>query len=218
MLHPRKAENGTIIEVTFFDALVHFLSIGWKVLFAICPPPQILGGWACFVIAIVFIGCVTYVVGETATLLGCVLGIKKATTAITFVAIGTSLPDSFVSKIAATKSNVADEAIGNITGSNCVNVFVGMGLPWVIASSYYYNKGDGSKYTVPAPGLKLSVIMYLACSGAGFLIFIFRRITVGGELGGSFAGRFISALFFFVLWLVYVIIAILGFNGTINMD
>ena len=51
-------------------------------------------------------------------------------TAITFVALGTSLPDTFASKAAAVNEPTADNSIGNITGSNSVNVFLGLGLPW----------------------------------------------------------------------------------------
>ena len=50
---------------------------------------------------------------------------------------GTSLPDTLASRIAAVEDADADAAIGNITGSNCVNVFLGLGLPWVICSVYY---------------------------------------------------------------------------------
>lgn len=134
MLHPTKAENGEIEDVSCGDAIMHFLSIGWKVLFAVLvPPPQLLGGYACLVLALVCIGFVTYIVAETATVFGCVVGLKSGLTAITFVAIGTSLPDTFASKTAAQNSRYADEAVGNITGSNCVNVFLGCGLPWLIA-------------------------------------------------------------------------------------
>lgn len=101
MLHPMKGDNGEIIEVTKLDALMHFLAIGWKVLFSACPPPHYLGGWACFITALIFIGAVTAIVGEIATLMGCVFGLKLGLTAITFVAIGTSLPDTFASKKAA---------------------------------------------------------------------------------------------------------------------
>jgi solute carrier family 8 (sodium/calcium exchanger) len=134
MLHPTKSETGEIIDVSKFDAVFHFLAIGWKVLFSACPPPHYLGGWACFLTALCMIGGVTAIVGEIATLMGCVFGLKTGLTAITFVAIGTSLPDTFASKKAAQESRYADEAIGNVTGSNCVNVFLGLGLPWVIAS------------------------------------------------------------------------------------
>jgi len=40
---------------------------------------------------------------------------------------------------AARTSDYADAAIGNITGSNSVNVFLGLGLPWVIAAQYAWN-------------------------------------------------------------------------------
>ena len=51
--------------------------------------------------------------------------------------MGTSLPDTFASMIAAQKELTADNAIGNVTGSNSVNVFLGLGLPWVFASIYW---------------------------------------------------------------------------------
>ncbi|MPC16058.1 Sodium/calcium exchanger 2 [Portunus trituberculatus] len=54
--------------------------------------------------------------------------------AITFVALGTSLPDTFASKAAAVQEKYADNAVGNVTGSNSVNVFLGLGLPWLIAA------------------------------------------------------------------------------------
>ena len=58
-------------------------------------------------------------------------------TAITFVALGTSLPDLFASKQAAQSEKTADNSIGNVTGSNSVNVFLGLGLPWTIAAIYW---------------------------------------------------------------------------------
>ena len=57
-----------------------------------------MGGWACFVVSLAFIGGVTAVVAEIAGLMGCVIGMKPGVTAITFVALGTSLPDTFASR------------------------------------------------------------------------------------------------------------------------
>ena len=56
--------------------------------------------------------------------------------------MGTSLPDTFASKIAAENEKTADNAIGNVTGSNSVNVFLGLGLPWVLAAIYWQLKVD----------------------------------------------------------------------------
>lgn len=75
--------------------------IGWKVLFALVPPSGLWGGGPCFFASLTFIGIVTFVVGEVATVLGCVLNIKESVAAITIVALGTSLPDTFASKTAA---------------------------------------------------------------------------------------------------------------------
>lgn len=133
MLHPTKNEEGEIEDIDFVDAFLHFATIGWKLLFALIPPPHMAGGWGCFIVSLAFIGFVTYVVGEFANLFGCVLNIKPAVTAITFVALGTSLPDTFASMAAASADKYADSAIGNVTGSNSVNVFLGLGLPWVLA-------------------------------------------------------------------------------------
>jgi len=123
-------------DVTIGEAINHFVVIGWKYFFAIVPPKNWGGGWPAFIIALSMIGLITLVVSECATILGCVIGLPGSVTAITFVAIGTSLPDTFASMTAARNSEYADSAIGNVTGSNCVNVFLGLGLPWVISSHY----------------------------------------------------------------------------------
>ena len=124
------------MDVTLYEALVHFTCIGWKVVFTVIPPAKMAGGWACFIVALAMIGVVTLIVAEAATVLGCVAGIPGSITAITLVAMGTSLPDTFASMTAAKTSEFADSAIGNVTGSNCVNVFLGLGMPWVIATHY----------------------------------------------------------------------------------
>jgi len=67
-------------------------------------------------------------------------------TAITFVALGTSLPDAFASKTAAVNDDNADASVGNVTGSNAVNVFLGLGLPWLIASIYWEVMGPNDKW------------------------------------------------------------------------
>jgi solute carrier family 8 (sodium/calcium exchanger) len=82
----------------------------------------------------------TAIVGDLAAIFGCLIGLKDEVTAITFVALGTSLPDTFASRTAAKMEKYADNAIGNVTGSNSVNVFLGLGLPWLIAAIYWAAK------------------------------------------------------------------------------
>ena len=155
------------------EGLLHFACIGWKVLFALVPPAKMGGGIPAFCIALAFIGMVTAVVGEVATVLGCVIGLKPSVAAITLVAIGTSLPDTFASMVAAQTSKYADSAVGNVTGSNSVNVFLGLGLPWVIAATW--SKNNDMIYLVPAGDLAFSVALFLMTSTCCFIILIVRR-------------------------------------------
>ena len=55
-----------------------------QVLFACVPPAHIAGGWLCFTVALMAIAIVTAVIGDMATVLGLLLGIKDSVTAITF--------------------------------------------------------------------------------------------------------------------------------------
>merc|ERR1711950_28955 len=108
------------------------------------------------------IGLLTAIVGDLAGIFGCLVGLKDSVTAITFVALGTSLPDTFASKAAATAERTADNAIGNVTGSNSVNVFLGLGLPWLIAAIYHFSSEDG--FEVKAGALTFSVTIYIICA------------------------------------------------------
>mmetsp|Transcript_16853 Transcript_16853/g.23275 ORF Transcript_16853/g.23275 Transcript_16853/m.23275 type:complete len:617 (+) Transcript_16853:1233-3083(+) len=190
--------------------IMHYLCITWKLLFAMVPPPEMKGGWPTFCISLAFIGMVTAIVGEVAALLGCALGIVDSVTAISFVALGTSLPDTFASRQATVEADNADAAIGNVTGSNSVNVFLGLGLPWMIASVYYKIKGE--KYEVIAGDLAFSVTVYTICAIACMSTLFLRRMPMfgGGELGGGTFGKRLTATFFLSMWVAYIVISALN--------
>merc|ERR1712088_810855 len=118
------------------DYIMHFLTLFWKVLFAFVPPAGIANGYPCFVISIVFIGLCTAVIGDVAGHLGCFIFLRDSVNAIAFVALGTSVPDTFASKTAAIEDETADASVGNVTGSNAVNVFLGIGIAWTMAAIY----------------------------------------------------------------------------------
>lgn len=52
------------------------------------------------------------------------------------------ISDTFASKVAAVHDKHADASVGNVTGSNAVNVFLGIGVAWSIAAVYHYFKGE----------------------------------------------------------------------------
>jgi len=196
-------DDGNEVEPDAAAMVMHYLCITWKVLFAFVPPTDIYGGWATFVVSLMCIGGVTCLVEQVASMMGCQLGIEKSITAITFVALGTSLPDTFASVQATKESDDADAAIGNVTGSNSVNVFLGLGIPWVVAAGYY-ELGKGCKYEVEAGTLGFSVALFTVCALLCLSCILARRFSGMGELGGNVTGKWASAAFMVSLWIVYL--------------
>lgn len=146
---------------------------------------------------------------------GCELGVRQPVTAITFVALGTSLPDTFASRTAAMSSEHADSAVGNINGSNSVNVFLGLGLPWTVASVYNRIKYERDYFVKTGP-LGFSVMMFLSVSIVCFAILALRRWYQGGELGGKPLPKYLSAVILVLLWMFYIIMSSLQTQGYIK--
>jgi len=158
------------------------------------------------------------------------MGLTPSITAITFVALGTSLPDTFASMAAAKSEETADASIGNITGSNSVNVFLGLGLPWAIAALYWasvstdsptaaawharysaepwYTPGMPIGFAVPAGSLGFSVAVFCTCATICLISLLLRRAFVGYELG--MALRMPTAIFFVGLWFTYILANVLA--------
>jgi len=191
------------------------------------PPVEYCGGWPCFYISLAFIGVVTAFISDLAGLVGCVLDLPDFVTAITLVALGTSLPDTFASKAAAEQDPYADASIGNVTGSNSVNVFLGLGLPWTIGSIYWAAQGrtsawqekyaskarfdewnsGGGKFIVIGGDLGYSVVIFSAGALVCMSILFLRRKVFGGELGGPKVCKHITAVILVMIWVTYVILS-----------
>ncbi|KAJ2938497.1 hypothetical protein O0L34_g12992 [Tuta absoluta] len=190
------------------DYILHVLTVFWKIIFALIPPTDIGGGYVCFVVSIICIGLVTAVIGDVASHFGCTLGIKDSVTAIVFVALGTSIPDTFASKVAACQDKYADASVGNVTGSNAVNVFLGIGVAWTLAAIVHWFRNE--TFVVQPGNLAFSVTMF--CSEAALVVIVLilrRRKSIGGELGGPKKVKVITSCFFFSLWLIYLLLSTL---------
>jgi len=209
--------GGDLENATIGDYVMHFLTFGFKLIFALIPPPGMMGGWLCFIVSLIMIGLLVIVVGDLAGIFGCLVGLKDEVTAITFVALGTSLPDTFASKSAAINEKYADNAVGNVTGSNSVNVFLGLGIPWLIAAIYHY--ANGNVFKVDPGSLAVSVTLYTICALIALLWLVARRflsICGNAELGGPAVTKYISGGVFIGLWFIYVLISSLDAYDVIK--
>uniref|UniRef100_A0A673CA78 J domain-containing protein n=1 Tax=Sphaeramia orbicularis TaxID=375764 RepID=A0A673CA78_9TELE len=187
-----------------FDYVMHFLTVFWKVLFAFVPPTEYWNGWACFVVSICMIGLLTAIIGDLASHFGCTVGLKDSVTAVVFVALGTSVPDTFASKVAAIQDQYADASIGNVTGSNAVNVFLGIGVAWSIAAIYHNSKGE--EFRVNPGTLAFSVTLFTIFAFICVATLMYRRRPeIGGELGGPRTAKVLTTMLFISLWLLYIL-------------
>jgi len=200
----------------------HIIDLPFKLLFALVPPTDYLGGWLCFCASLSLIGFVTAIIGDVAALFGCSIGLPDNITAITFVALGTSLPDTFASKAAAQSEPYADASVGNVTGSNSVNVFLGLGMPWTIGAIYWVMgttpawrdlfendpevpvEWRSGAFIVKAGDLGFSVSVFSGCACVCIGVLAVRRMMFGGELGGPKGPQVASAAFMVFLWFLYV--------------
>ncbi|XP_029707300.1 sodium/calcium exchanger 1a isoform X2 [Takifugu rubripes] len=186
-----------------FDYIMHFLTIFWKLLFALVPPTEYWSGWACFIVCISIIGVLTAIIGDIASHFGCTVGLKDSVTAVVFVALGTSVPDTFASKVSAVQDQYADASIGNVTGSNAVNVFLGIGVAWSIAAIYHYFQGE--EFKVDPGTLAFSVTLFTIFAFICIAVLIYRRRPeIGGEFGGPKVPKMLTTGLFFSLWLMYI--------------
>jgi solute carrier family 8 (sodium/calcium exchanger) len=100
-----------------------------------------------------------------------------------------------------------------------VNVFLGLGLPWLIAVIYYKsnpNYEGNMYYKVPSGQLAFSVVLFLITSCLCLFTIVLRRKIVGAELGGSKNGRWGSAIWMVSLWLFYVVMSTLQVYDVIS--
>ncbi|KAI5625810.1 solute carrier family 8 (sodium/calcium exchanger), member 4b isoform X1, partial [Silurus asotus] len=205
-------ESGEERLPSCFDYIMHFLTVFWKVLFAFVPPTEYWNGWACFIVSICLIGVLTAVTGDLASHFGCTIGLKDSVTAVVFVALGTSVPDTFASKVAAIQDQYADASIGNVTGSNAVNVFLGIGVAWTIAAVYW--QSQGKKFIVDPGSLAFSVTLFTVLCVVCVSVLLYRRrpSVAGGELGGPRTCKLVTSFFFLGLWFIYILLASLEAN------
>merc|ERR1712203_435088 len=122
------------------DYIMHFLTLPWKLIFAFIPPTAMANGYITFVVSIAFIGACTAIIGDVAGHLGCFINLKDGVNAIAFVALGTSVPDTFASKTAAIEDETADNSVGNVTLQRCQRV------PW------YRHRLDHGRHLLGVPG------------------------------------------------------------------
>ncbi|GMH28576.1 hypothetical protein Nepgr_030419 [Nepenthes gracilis] len=192
-----------------------FLLLPWRFMFAFVPPYHIAHGWIAFICSLLFISGIAYVVTILTDRISCVTGINAYVIALTALASGTSWPDLVASKIAAERQTTADSAIANIICSNSVNIYVGIGIPWLIDTAYNFIAYQKPLYVQNAGALSFSLLVFFATSAGCIGVLVLRRLTLGAELGGPRIWAWTTCAYLLLLWLIFVILSSLKASGVI---
>mmetsp|Transcript_40891 Transcript_40891/g.105424 ORF Transcript_40891/g.105424 Transcript_40891/m.105424 type:complete len:740 (+) Transcript_40891:76-2295(+) len=207
-------------EAKISDWIMHLISLPWKIMFGWCPPTAFFGGWLAFFVSLVGIAAITAGISDLAELFGCVVSLPDIVTAFTFVAMGTSMPDLFASLKSAQDDAHADASVVNVTGSNSVNVFLGLGVPWTLAALFWKLEGrteewegrypvvaasmSGAAFVVQAGELAFAVISFCLICVLALVLLHLRRRWLGAELGGPFVTKAATSGCFIFLWVGWV--------------
>jgi solute carrier family 24 (sodium/potassium/calcium exchanger), member 5 len=115
---------------------LHVLSLPWRYAFYYTIPDCSVFGsehryGVAFCMSIMWISGISYCMVSWAARVGCIIGIPEVVMGTLVVAAGTSIPDALGS-IAVAKAGEGDMAVANAVGSNVFDIWLGLGLPWLI--------------------------------------------------------------------------------------
>ncbi|TWT86569.1 Inner membrane protein YrbG [Pseudobythopirellula maris] len=122
------------------------------------------------------VGLVTLIVGADWLVFGCrelalAFGVSDLVVGLTVVAIGTSMPELVISVLACLRGK-RDLAVGNVVGSNILNVLAVLGISSTVAPA---------GIVVDAPSLAFHVPLMIAVSAACMPIFLSGLSITRGE-------------------------------------
>ena len=123
---------------------------------------------------------------DGATSIAASLGMSEYLISATIIALGTSLPELVTSVKAALKGN-SDMAVGNIVGSNIVNIFLILGVTSVVAPVELPN------------GINVDMLVLAAGTVVLFLSMFVGKVSHFGRLSG---GVFVGSYFVYVGYLI----------------
>jgi len=143
-----------------------------------------------FINSSLWIAFFSFLMVKLGTSIGCLLGIPAVLMGYTFLAVGTSIPDSISTILAAQKGQGA-MAVSNTLGSNIFDMTIALGLPWIISCGT-----ENEAYAIEHRNLTGPIIwlLYSACGlfcGLWFFGFKLRK-----RMGGIFLASYVVFLIF----------------------
>jgi len=165
--------------------VINILSIPYKILFKFtvpdCTDERFQSLYlVSFGMSIIWIGILSFIMVDFASRAGCILNIPGIVMGILVISAGTSVPDA-LSSILVARNGQGDMAIANVLGSNVFNIFLGLGLPWLVKTLL-----DGKAVRLPEQSIFISTLLLLIYVVFFILMFRFNNWFLTPKLGVIF--------------------------------
>jgi len=143
-----------------------------------------------FFVSIAFIGGISWLLVESGVAIAHILHVPEVVIALTILAIGTSVPDTMSSYIVAKKGK-SSMSISNAVGSNIFDIFIGLGLPWLIVLSF-----SGETIKINTEGLYTSILLLLGSIVVTLIVLLLRGWKIDKVSGYSLIAVYMGYLIY----------------------
>merc|ERR1712063_97203 len=153
---------------------------------------------ASFVMSLVWLAVFTALMVKWTEEIGCILGIEDAIMGVTFLALGTSMPDCLTSIFIA-RTGRGNMAVCNALGSNIFDILLALSLPWAMSTVI-----SRSPVAVSSETLVQDVLILTGTLGIIFVSLCVNRWRLDKKLG----------YFYYLVYIVFVTYTVLRELGV----
>eukprot|EP00210_Caulerpa_lentillifera_P005426 g5188.t1 len=131
--------------------------------------------------------------------IGCVLGIPSSIMGVTVLAAGTSIPDALAS-ISVAREGKGDMAVSNAIGSNVFDIWLGLGLPWLLVIPFKGESGSNGTYIeVDNTELLPSIIILFGVLTFFILFMVCTQWTLNRRHGYVFVALYVVYALYYII-------------------
>lgn len=188
---------------TWLGVPMWIVRLPWYIAFRFTVPDCTKEKWqkwyiVTFIMSIIWIGGTSFLVVDWAERISCAVGVPSFLFGVVILAAGTSVPDA-IGSIVVAKQGMGDMAVANAVGSNIFDIWLGMGLPWLIVLPIYKTSLDAASNAL-LPNI-IALLLVLVFYIVAVAIFGFK---MSPAFGYTFLGVYVIFLVFNIVlvWLL----------------
>jgi len=176
--------------------------------------PESKYAWAygfTFALSFVYVAFFSFVIGTIAGRWSDIMNLPGAAFGLFLISIGAEVPDT-IQSVTVAKRGYGSMAVSNCVGSQICNIFIGLGLPWML-----YNAAIGSPVQVDTPNGHEHNTLRVAAIFQFCVVSIFSLLMLGTAVINGLDKAQLNKMKSYMLITTYILV-LGGFAITIALD